>query len=177
MKILFTLLLTLLPVMSYGLPEPYKRTLQGNMNVLLSQKTAYVWGGVGGIKNGVIGLDCSGLIYYLYKKSGIPVKRSTAFRMRHGLDGWIGDDIVLNDAEAHDLPFWTWKGQEAKRPFGHVGIFYEGSRSKLLEAMHSSSSKNGVVVQQLLGSLLRDLKAIRRITIGDKKQNGTTGKK
>ena len=177
MRILVAAIFILLPVMSYGLPEPYKKTLQQNMNILKSQKTAYVWGGVGGVKDGVVGLDCSGLIYYLYKKSGMPVKRSTAFRMRYGMDGWVGGDIVLDDAEPHDLPFWTWKGQESSRPFGHVGIFYEGPQSRLLEAMHSSSSKNGVVAQQLRGSLLRDLKAIRRITIGDKKQNGTTGKK
>lgn len=176
MKLILTIKLVLLPAMCHGLPDGYKKTLQQNMDIIKSKKTAYVWGGVGGEKNGVIGLDCSGLIFYLYKQSGIPVKRSTAFRMRHGLDGWVGNDVALDDVEAHDIPFWTWKGQEAKRPFGHVGLFYEGSQSKLLETMHSSSSKNGVVVQQLRGSLLRDLKAIRRITIGDKKQNGN-GKK
>ena len=176
MKLFTVILLLLICTTSYALPDNYKKTLQQNMEIIKSSKTAYVWGGVGGEKNGVIGLDCSGLIFYLYKQSGIPVKRSTSFRMRHGLDGWVGNDVALDDVEAHDIPFWTWKGQEAKRPFGHVGLFYEGSQSKLLETMHSSSSKNGVVVQQLRGSLLRDLKAIRRITIGDKKQNGN-GKK
>ena len=177
MKLLLTIIFLLLPVICHGLPDGYKKTLQQNMDIIKSKKTAYVWGGIGEEKNGIIGLDCSGLVYYLYRQSGIPVKRSTAFRMRHGLDGWIGNDVVLDNVDAHDLPFWTWRGQEAKRPFGHVGIFYEGPQSKLLETMHSSSSKNGVVVQQLRGSLLRDLKAIRRISIGDKKTNGTTGKK
>lgn len=176
MKLFIIIASILISTSAYGLPDNYKKTLQRNMDIIKSSRTAYVWGGVGGVKDGVIGLDCSGLIYYLYKQSGIPVKRSTAFRMRHGLDGWIGIDVVLDDVEPHDLPFWTWQGQEKSRPFGHVGLFYEGSQSKLLETMHSSSSKNGVVVQQLRGSLLRDLKAIRRITIGDKKQNGN-GKK
>lgn len=172
MKLFTVILLLLICTTSYALPNNYKKTLQQNMNLIKSKKTAYVWGGVGNEKNGVLQLDCSGLVAYLYKQSGIPVKRSTAFRMRHGLDGWVGVDVTLDDVDAHDLPFWTWKGSEGTRPFGHVGLFYEGQQSKLLEAMHSSSSKNGVVVQQLRGSLLRDLKAIRRITIGDKSKNG-----
>lgn len=167
------IVMLLMSINAYALPDNYKKTLQQNMEIVKNSKTAYIWGGVGGVKDGVIGLDCSGLIFYLYKKSGIPVKRSTAFRMRYGMDGWAGRDVSLDDVDAHDLPFWTWKGSEKTRPFGHVGIFYEGQQSGLLETMHSSSSKNGVVVQQLRGSLLRDLKAIRRITIGDKKQNGT----
>ena len=161
------ILLLILPISAFALPDNYKASLQKNMNIIKNTKTSYVWGGVGGVKDGVVGLDCSGLIYYLYKKSGIAVRRSTAFRMRHGLDGWTGSDVTLDDVDAHDLPFWTWLGSQ--RQFGHVGIIYEGPQSKLLEAMHSSSSKNGVVVQQIRGSLLRDLKAVRRITIGDKK--------
>lgn len=161
--------LLILPTPSLSLPDNYKASIRQNMSLIKQKSTLYVWGAAGSEKDGVLQVDCSGLLHYIYKKSGVGgVKRSTAFRMRHGLEGWTGVDVPINNCDDLDIPFWSWKAQP-NRPFGHVGIITIGGKSRLMEVMHASSSKKGVVVNPMAGVFMRDLSAIRRITIGDKK--------
>lgn len=163
------LLFLIPPISVLGLSDNYKKTIEKNINMIKSRSTAYVWGGAGSEKDGVLQFDCSGLVTYIFRQSGIPVRRTTSFRMRHGLDGWISKEVDIDDCDHLDLLFWTWRGQEATRPFGHVGMLVEDRRSGILEGFHASGSGMKVVSQQIRGALLRDLKSIRRITIGDKK--------
>lgn len=170
MKTLLVLLLLIPPISCFGLSDNYKRSIEKNLNIAKQKSSTYVWGAAGNERNGVLEVDCSGLIFHVFKLSGVPVKRSTSFRMRHGLDGWLGKDVSIDDCDHLDLCFFTWKGQEAARPFGHVGFLAEDNKSKLLEITHASGSAKKIVSQQLRGTMLRDLKAIRTITIGDKKK-------
>lgn len=165
---LFLLLFFIPPISSFALPSNYKKSLEKNIYIAKNMSSAYIWGASGAIKDNTLQVDCSGLMYYLFKKSGIAVRRSTSFRMRHGLDGWTGKDVSIKDADPIDILFWTWKGQEAKRPFGHVGIVIVENRSGLLEGFHASGSAKKAIVSPIQNVMLRDLKVIRRITIGDK---------
>jgi hypothetical protein len=128
----------------------------------------HVWGGAGTEKNGKQQFDCSGYLYYVYFTSGVPVKRTTAYRMRLNLDNWEGKDINIYDVDDLDIPFWSWRNSP-NRPFGHVGIILIGKKSKILEITHASGSKKKVVMHPLEGIFIRDLSAIRRLTIGEKK--------
>ncbi len=159
----------LLSVNCYGLNDKWKATLKQNVEIVQAKNTLYVWGAAGEESGGIQKFDCSGYVHWVYFKSGIPVKRTVAFRMRHGMDGWIGKDIELDDVEEMDLPFWSWKDQPT-RPFGHIGIFVTGIKSNLLEVRHASGTKKKVVQHQLQGVFLRDLSAIRRVTIGEKQE-------
>lgn len=170
---LIFLLFLIPPISCFALSDNYKASIEKNLYIAKNRSSAYVWGASGEVKDNVLRVDCSGLLYHVYKQSGIAVRRSQALRMRMGLDGWIGRDITIDDADHLDVIWWTWqtKGQEVKsaRPHGHIGILSEDSRTKLIEAVHASSSKGKVVSQQIKGQLLRDISALRRITIGDKK--------
>lgn len=152
----------------WGLSETYRKTIEKNLTIAKQGSSKYVWGAAGSVKDGVLQVDCSGLVAYIFRQSGIPVKRTTAFNMRHGLDGWIGKDVTIDDCDHLDLLFWSWKTQP-NRKFGHVGFLAEDPKSKLLEGIHASGSAGRIISQQLRGVMLRDLSAIRRITIGDKK--------
>ena len=170
----FLLLCFIPPMFSFALPANYLTSIEKNLYIAKNKSSAYVWGAAGTEKDGVLQVDCSGLIYHLFKQSGIAVRRSQALRMRMGLDGWTGRDVKLDDADHLNLIWWTWKDKNGKvanpaRPHGHIGILSEDSRTKLIEAVHASSGKGRVVSQQVRGQLLRDISAIRVITIGDKK--------
>lgn len=152
---------------SFALGDKYKDTVKKNLYIIHSKDSKYIWGAKGEELNGKLLVDCSGLIYHVLHISGLPYKRTTAFRIRHGMDGYIGKDIELDSVEELDLPFWTWK-DTPKREFGHVGIFALGKDSGLMEVTHASSSKGKVVHHELYGVFKRDLSAIRRLEFGDK---------
>ena len=154
---------------SHAIDDKWKATLKQNIDIVQARDTKYIWGASGQELNGRLRVDCSGLIYYLFIQSGIPVKRTVALRMRLGMDGWLGKDVELDDADIYDVPFWSWKDQPT-RPHGHVGILITGKKSGLIEAVHASSSKGKVVAQPLQGVFIRDLSATRHITIGEKQE-------
>lgn len=165
------------PISANALPENYRKSIEKNLYLIKNRSTAYIWGAAGTEKDGILQVDCSGLMYFVYKQSGIAVRRSQSLRMRMGLDGWTGKDVSIDDADHLDFIFWTWKKSDGSllnpnRPHGHIGILNEEPRTKLIEAVHASSSKGKVVSQQIRGQLLRDISAIRRITIGDKRERG-----
>lgn len=152
----------LTPCDSLGLSERYRHSFANNLKTIIDSKAAYVWGGAESEQKG---LDCSGYIYLAARRSGMPVKRTTALFMERGLGGWSGKPLRLEDCEETDLIWWTWKTSPS-RVHGHVGVFLVDRDSGLLEVTHASSGK-GVVIQPLTGKLLRDISSIRRLTIGD----------
>jgi hypothetical protein len=112
--------------------------------------------------------DCSGYIFGVYRKLGIPgISRTTALEMRKGRAGWVGRDINIDEANEIDVVWWTWKNSP-QRQHGHIGVLIENPKSGLLEVTHASSSQKKVVVEPIKGILMRDLSATRRITIGEK---------
>ena len=152
-----------------ALDTKYELALKRNLWIIIDKHPKYTWGGAESEEKGI---DCSGYLYLAAKRSGIPVRRTTAIQMEAGLAGWTSKKVTLDDASELDVLWWTWK-TSPNRKHGHVGFFLVNNRgSKLLEVTHSSSSK-GVIIQQLRGTLLRDISSIKRLTIGDKKQNGT----
>ncbi len=162
-NLIITYVMSLISLNCYAIDGHYADSFRKNLWIIIDRHPAYSWGGSESEQKGV---DCSGYIYLAAKRSGIPVKRVTAFQMRHGAGGWIGKESDLGHTGELDLVWWTWI-DKPHRPHGHVGVFLIGRRSELLEVTHSSSSR-GVVVQELKGIFLRDISAIRRLIIGDR---------
>jgi cell wall-associated NlpC family hydrolase len=143
-----------------ALCDHYKISLKRQLHFIISKHPEYTWGGAEDLEKG---LDCSGYIYLACKWAGIPgVTRTTSYRMALGLGGWVGEDIDADESDECDLPFWTFK---EGRPFGHVGAFLRYMDGGL-RAAHAST-RRGVVLQELNGSLLRNLTKVRRLTIGE----------
>jgi hypothetical protein len=163
--VIIAFLLLVLPSNGYSLDPRYAASMKDNLKIIIDRHPAYVWGEA---KDESRGLDCSGYMYLAAKRSGLPVRRVTAREMREGKGCWEGRDISLKDAEEVDMPYWTWKDRP-DRQHGHVGCFLQGKKSKLLEVTHCGSS-TGVVQHELKGVFLRDLSAVRHLTIGDRKE-------
>ena len=86
--------------------------------LLVQRQAPYVWGGLWGLLGG----DCSGQIYWICKMAGLPVKRTTSFRMWLDKGSWPGERVLvkagaLERAQFPDLGFLTYS---PKRPRGHV---------------------------------------------------------
>ncbi len=152
-----------------ALSAKYQKVFKKNIIFLSQAKTKYVWGGKGDLKEDVYQLDCSGFLYKAANMSGMPVKRTVAFNMAMGLDGWSSKKIEIDDVEETDLIWWTWKTSPARK-HGHVGVLVVHPDSDLLEVCHASSSKQKVVINQLKGTFLRDISCLRRLTLGDRKK-------
>jgi hypothetical protein len=152
----------------FALPPNIEQSVKQKIDIIQSRSTLYLWGAAGDIKEGVQRFDCSGYLHFCFFTSGVALKRTTAYRMRLGLDNWEGKDINIYDVDDLDIPFWSWRNSP-NRPFGHVGILLIGKKSKLLEVTHASSTKKKIVMHPLEGVFIRDLSAIRRLTIGEGK--------
>jgi len=85
------------------------------------------------------GFDCSGLVYYVYGLSRIPLNRRASDQFRHG------EKINMGNARAGDLIFFK-KGSR----INHVGIISEVER-KSLKMIHASSS-SGVIEEDVFKS-------------------------
>lgn len=168
MGLLCIALLGFLPATdAYALPAAWKHSLERELWRIVKAQPKYTWGG---FKNEREGFDCSGMLFRAAVRAGIPgVTRQTARNMARGIGGWSGQPIKLRDADETDLLWWTWKDRP-DRIWGHVGTVLLGIRSRLLEVVHASGSKKRVVMQPMRGVLLRDLKLIRRLTIGDERK-------
>lgn len=165
--VLSLLILFLLSTNAFSLAPQYEISLKQNLWTIISKKPRYTWGGA---ESEVKGLDCSGYLYLAAKRSGLPVKRTTAILMESGAAGWSGKKVELDDAQELDIVWWTWL-TSPQRKHGHLGFFLVNRRgSNLLEVTHASTSRGGVTIQQLRGQLLRDISSIKRLTIGDKKK-------
>lgn len=145
---------------AWGLAPHYKRSFGRQLKFIIAKHPKYLWGGADNLDKG---LDCSGYVYLAARWAAIPgVTRTTSLRMSLGFGGWRGIDIDFSDADALDLPFWTFK---AKRPRGHVGVFLRDKHG--MPAVTHASSRRGVALDQMQGRLLRNLTKVRRLTIGD----------
>lgn len=146
------------------LGSQYGHSFRSNLQIIIDRNPSYLWGGSTTEEQG---LDCSGYIFLAARRAGLPVKRTTAVVMEKGLQGWIGNWVKLEECEELDLVWWTWKTSPA-RIHGHVGVLLINRRSGLLEVTHSSSKK-GVIIQPMNGTLLRDMSSLKRLSIGDKR--------
>ncbi len=89
--------------------------------------TPYVWGG----NTPESGFDCSGLIVYVYKGSGIKLPRTTS-----AMSSMVSPSINRNALQAGDLVFFATNGG---RTVSHAGIYVGDGRF-----VHAPSS-GGVV--------------------------------
>ena len=151
----------------FALSDGYRNHFKKNIIFLSQAKTEYVWGGKGDLKDDIYQLDCSGFMYKAANMAGLPVKRTVAFNMALGLDGWFSRKVDLENCEDTDLIWWTWKGSSRKH--GHVGAIVLNPASDLYEVCHASSSKKRVVINPIRGTFLRDISMIRRLSLGDRK--------
>lgn len=88
----------------------------------------YVWGGTS-----PSGFDCTGFLYYVYKKFSIKVSRASSGYQN------TGTTINLKDAKPADIFLFT--GTDAsKRKVGHVGMVISNVDG-VVKFIHSSSSK------------------------------------
>lgn len=97
----------------------------------------YVWAGA---RPG--GFDCSGFVYYCFKKVDVTIERSSK-----GLDK-TGTPVDIKEAKKGDLILFT--GTNAKdRSVGHVGIVIS-EYGEPLKFIHASSSQKhpGVVISE-----------------------------
>lgn len=145
----------------FALSDGYKRCLKRELTFIIAKHPRYAWGGASDLERG---LDCSGYLFLAAKWAAIPgVKRTTAYRMSLGLDGWAGREVLPGEADECDLPFWTWRTNPV-RVNGHVGAFLKDRGQ--LKVTHAST-RNGVVLVPWQGVFRRDLSVVRRLTIGD----------
>lgn len=93
--------------------------------------TGYRFGG----KNPEAGLDCSGMVSYVFDQAlGLKVSGSAADIARHGRP------IERSDLRPGDLVFFNTQN----RPFSHVGIYIGSNRF-----VHAPSSNGRVRIEQL----------------------------
>lgn len=113
--------------------------------------TPYIWAGTD--ENG---FDCSGFVYFVFKKFDIKVSRASS-----GYEN-LGEEIELNTSLPADIMLFT--GTDAtKRSVGHVGIVLRNNDG-MIDFIHSSSSKKhfGVTITRYneSGYVKRFLRAI-----------------
>jgi cell wall-associated NlpC family hydrolase len=101
------------------------------MYALMLLKTGYQFGG----KNPAAGLDCSGLVTYVYREAaGMPLA-GTAASLAHE-----GREVAVDQLRTGDLVFFNTLG----RPFSHVGIYLGNG-----EFIHAPNSRGRVRVDKL----------------------------
>jgi cell wall-associated NlpC family hydrolase len=101
------------------------------MYALMLLKTGYQFGG----KNPAAGLDCSGLVAYVYREAaGMPLTGNAASLAREGRE------VAVDQLQAGDLVFFNTLG----RPFSHVGIYLGKG-----EFIHAPNSRGQVRVEKL----------------------------
>jgi hypothetical protein len=88
--------------------------------LLVEYHVPYVWGGFWGL----LGVDCSGYMYWICHMAGLPVKRTTSYRMWLDKGSWPGERVFvkldeLDRAQFPNLVFFTYS---AKRPKGHTAL-------------------------------------------------------
>jgi len=94
----------------------------------------YNWGKALGPSGG----DCSGQLYWVAHKSGLPFLRTTSLQMWYG--AWPG--VQVKDwykSEFPNLVFFTFT---SKRPFGHVGVVRKNEYPSYLVFSEASQGFN-----------------------------------
>ena len=90
--------------------------------------TPYVWGGTS-----TDGFDCTGFVYYVFKRFGIKVSRASS-----GYEG-VGENIPMAEAKPGDIMLFTGT-DHTKKKVGHAGIILQNQKGQV-DFIHSSSSK------------------------------------
>lgn len=104
-------------------------------------KTKYVWGGTDLAR----GADCSGSLFRACRRCGVPVLRTTSYRMlSENASGWEGAEIGIEDA----YPGATLTGFTLKssRPLGHIGMAVDYYRQNQIKFFHMSSSRKRATI-------------------------------
>jgi cell wall-associated NlpC family hydrolase len=115
-------------------PTPPYAQERSNEVVLFSMsllETGYVFGG----KNPEAGLDCSGMVSYIYRTAAQFNLTGSAYDMAHK-----GQAIRKEDLRPGDLVFFN----TLQRPFSHVAIYIGDQRF-----IHAPSSKGRVRIDKL----------------------------
>jgi len=122
---------------------------------MLDRHPKYTWGGSESEEKG---LDCSGSIYLMARRAGLPVRRTTAKRMALADGGWHSRIVARTATRKLDLVWWTFK---AERENGHVGLRWKDNN------VIQASQKRGLVEDELKGKLVDKMSMARRLEIGD----------
>lgn len=112
-------------------PEASPAARDVAMYALMLLQTGYRFGG----KNPSAGLDCSGLVIYVYQQSaGMSLTGNAASLAQQGRE------VALNQVRAGDLVFFNTLG----RPFSHVGIYLGKG-----EFIHAPNSRGQVRIDRI----------------------------
>lgn len=88
----------------------------------------YVWGGTT-----TKGFDCTGFVYFVFKKFGIKVSRASS-----GYEGYE-DHVDLAESRPGDIMLFTGTNSSIRK-VGHAGIVLQ-NKEGVVDFIHSSSSK------------------------------------
>jgi cell wall-associated NlpC family hydrolase len=112
-------------------PEALPEAREVALYALMLLQTGYQFGG----KNPAAGLDCSGLVTYVYREAaGIALAGNAAALAR------AGREVGIGQLRSGDLVFFNTLG----RPFSHVGIYLGNG-----EFIHAPNSRGRVRVEKL----------------------------
>jgi len=81
------------------------------------------------------GVDCSGLIYYIYRQVGVSVPRTSSSY------GSFGTSVSRSNMKPGDVITWDTRKYDGKTSITHVGIYVGGGKM-----IHASSSNKKVVI-------------------------------
>ncbi|PWH86574.1 C40 family peptidase [Brumimicrobium oceani] len=86
------------------------------------------------------GIDCSGLIHYMFESMGTEIARNSRDLSK------LGIKVDMDEVAKGDLVFFKGRNSKSKN-VGHVAIVVEGSGDEML-FLHASSSR-GVVIDKI----------------------------
>jgi len=88
----------------------------------------YKWGGAN-----TSGFDCTGFVYFVFKKFGIKVSRASS-----GYEN-VGENVAIDIAQPGDIMLFTGTNSSIRK-VGHAGIVLKNDDGNV-DFIHSSSSK------------------------------------
>lgn len=152
---------------SFQTDEPYFEPQQKNTSNSLAQNAVelarsyvggnYVYGG----KNPNSGFDCSGLISYVYKQSGVDIPATTFELFK------TGTEVSLNNAQVGDIICTPGSGRSGR----HVKMISKIDPDGQIYTIEAKGRKYGIVESPLTRT--DNIVTIRRIT-GQPTQSSTT---
>jgi hypothetical protein len=100
----------------------------------------YVWGDAK-LEIGASG-DCSGKLFSIFRRCGVPVLRTTAERMWHSnVSGWDGRIVPFGEAKKASIMNMT---TQSSRPFGHIGMLitdtYKGQSALMFQSIKPAAT-------------------------------------